>query len=117
MSEIEAVLVITLFVNNIVLGIVLYFYLKLKIQTKQKIQEYNCLINDYKKTLVVMDENITHLRKIVADTQNEAINVNCENIGSIGSTESTETIAVIENIDANTDSIKLVNKKDIENGK
>lgn len=105
MSEIEAVLVITLFINIIVLGIVLYFYLKLKIQTKQKIQEYDCLINDYKKTLVVMDENITHLRKIVTDTQNEAINVN------------SETIAIIENVDTNTDSIKLINKKDIENGK
>ena len=98
MSEIEAVLVITLFINIIVLGIILYFYLKLKIQTKQKIQEYDCLINDYKKTLVVMDENITHLRKIVKDTQNEAINVNTENI------------------DTNTDSIKLINKKE-ENGK
>ena len=110
MSEIEAVLVITLFINNIVLGIVLYFYTKHKIQTKQKIQEYDCLINDYKKTLVVMDENITHLRKIVKDTQKVESNENNE------SNEITETIAIVENVDANTDSIKLINKKE-ENGK
>lgn len=82
MTELEAILLLLITVGNIILFIILCLGYMVKKKHESVVFEYEKLITSYKKTLEVMDANITHLRKVARE--------NTENIEQVEQDKNTE---------------------------
>ena len=76
MTELEAILLLLITIGNIILFIVLCLGYMINKKHAKVVFEYEKLISSYKKTLEVMDANITHLRKVAHENKE---NVECNN--------------------------------------
>lgn len=96
MTELEAILLLLITIGNIILFIVLCLGYIIKKKQENVVFEYEKLITSYKKTLEVMDANITHLRKVAhknkenVECNNDTESKDAINTENIENTETTE---------------------------
>ena len=92
MTELEAILLFLITVGNIILLIVLCLGYMIKKKHEKVVFEYEKLITSYKKTLEIMDANITHLRKVARENteQTESIESGEININSTNNINNSE---------------------------
>lgn len=67
MTELEAILLLLLTLGNIVLFIILGLGYMSNKKHKEQVTEYEKLVTSYKKTLSIMDANISHLRQLLKE--------------------------------------------------